>query len=558
MQLFFKNLLFSTLCATVVFSQTPATLRQALDAIQSKDYQKAIGLLETEIKRVPDMEEAHYYLGLALWEAGRRDEGVAAMKKAHQLASKNPEYTYQLGYFYLEQKNFVEAKSIFNEGLKLKNNKSKFLYGLGLVYVAQDSIDQGLVYLLQAREADPNDSKVYRSIGDAYAKQKVLSLAIDNYSKAVEIEPGWLEVHFTMGKLLFRERRVNEALAAFKKAAEIDPNNAEAHYEVGNLYYLAKRPQEALPELEKAVMLQPKSYQNQLLLAKSQYASRQVSEAVASAERAYEIDPTTDALNLLAKLYFDSRDTTNLRKSVEAYTKLSQSDDYQLEGEDYLRWGRALSRLQRYAEAIPKYETFLKADSTQMDVYNEVGGLYLREKRFDEAIAAFDRKINANSFELKTRSDSTSMARVYFNKGMCYMLKQDYASAVTNLRSGLFLENNFKQAWTWLAQSYSQVDSSEQMKAAYEQVLRLDPTSSEANRQIGVYYLVKKNFDGAIAYLKKAVELESNHELSHLWLAQAYHSVAKVPEACAEYKTTLRINSKNADAIKGMKLLGCE
>lgn len=537
-------LIIFALFVPAAYSQAPVNLRQALEAIQSKDYQKAIALLESEVKRSPDMEEAHYYLGLALWEVGRRGEGIAELKKARQFAPKNPEYIYALGNFLLDQKMFAEAKDVFRDGLKQKN-KANFLYGLGRTYIAQDSLDQALVFLLQAREADPNNSKIYRSIGDAYAKQKVLSLAIDNYRKAIEIEPGWLEVHFIMGKMYYKERRFTEALVSFKKAVELDPANAEAHFEVGNLYYLAKRPMDALPELEAFVKLQPKSYEGYLVLAKAQYAVRKFDEAAASAERAYQINSTTDALELLAKVYYESRDSTSYKKSAQAYTKLAQTDSYQLDAESYLKWGRALSKLQRYAEAIPKYEASLRIDSTQIDAYFEVGGLYLREKRYDEAIAAYDRKI---------KSDSTS-ARTYFNIGMCYMHKQDFPNAVAALRTGLRFENDYKPAWIWLAQSYSQIDSSAESKAAYEQVLRLDANNAEANRQIGVYYLVKRNFDSAINYLKKSVEIDPTNEMAHLWLAQAYHSAFKVPEARVEYNIVLKINPKNADAIKGLKLL---
>jgi len=551
-----NTLLLFVIFASGVFSQTPANLRQALDAIQGKNYKKAIELLQAEIKRVPDMEEAHYYLGLALWEEGRKDEAIASVKKARQLASKNPEYLFTLGNFYTEQKNYVEAKSLFKEGLKQKN-KSNFLYGLGLVYVAQDSVDKGLEFLLQAREADPNNSKIYRSIGDAYAKQKVLSLAIDNYNKAVEIEPGWLEVHFTMGKLLFRERRVNEALAAYKKTVEIDPTNPEANFEVGNLYYLAKRAAESLPYFETFVKLQPNSPKGQLMLAKSQYATRKLADAIVSAERACSLDPTADALELLARVHYDnSRDSTSQKKSVEAFTKLSQLEGYEFDSESYLRWGRALVRLQKFAEAIPKFESSLKMDSTQADAYNELGGLYLREKRFDEAISSFDRKINAsNASELKSKADSTSLARVYFNKGMCYMLKEDFADATTTLRTGLAYEPNFERGLLWLAQSYSQIDSTEQSKTIYDRLLMVNPNSLEANRMIGIYYLVKKNVEGSIPYLEKAVKLKPDDENAHLWLAQAYHSIVKVEDARREYNAVLKINSRNADAIKGLKLL---
>jgi len=67
--------------------------------------------------------------------------------------------------------------------------------------------------------------------------------------------------------------------------------------------------------------------------------------------------------------------------------------------------------------------------------------------------------------------------------------------------------------------------------------------------------LVKKNVEGSIPYLEKAVKLRPDDENAHLWLAQAYHSIAKVEDARREYNAVLKINSKNADAIKGLRLL---
>ena len=548
-----RVLLLFAFWVPVAPAQTPVNLRQAIDAIQAKDYAKAIAILETEVRRSPDREEAHYYLGLAYWQVERKTDAVTELKRAKQLSPKNPEYSYALGNFYLQQKSYAEARAVYTEGLKQKDN-GRSLYGLGLVYLAQDSLDQAITYLLQSREASPNDSKVYRAIGDAYAKQKVLSLAIDNYQKTVEIEPGWLEVHFTLGKLYFKERRVNEALASYKKAVELDPTNADAQYEVGNLYVMAKRPADAVAYLEAHVKLQPNSYKGQYALAKALYSTRRLPEAVTNAEQAYRLDPTADALELLAKVYFDSRDSTGYRKSSESFEKLSQTNGYEFDAATYLQWGRALFRLKRFADAIPKYEASLRMDSTQTDVYFELGSAYISQQRFDDAINSFNHKIRLSP-EPKSRADSVSLARAYFNMGMAYMRKQTFAQATATFRSGLRYEGAYTQAWIWLAQSYGQADSSEASKAAYDEVLRLDANHTEANRMVGVYYLVKKQFDVAIPFLRKAVHLDPGNEMGHLWLAQAFHSTSKVPEAKAEYALTLKINPKNEQAQKGMKLL---
>jgi tetratricopeptide (TPR) repeat protein len=119
----------------------------------------------------------------------------------------------------------------------------------------------------------------------------------------------------------------------------------------------------------------------------------------------------------------------------------------------------------------------------------------------------------------------------------------------------LAYEPTFERGLLWLAQSLGQIDSTEQSKETYERLLLVNPNNADANKMIGVYYLVKKNVPASIPYLEKAVKLKPDDENAHLWLGQAYHSIGKVEEARREYNAVLKINPKNDDAIKGLKLL---
>src|SRR5262245_9542403 len=193
--------LAAALCCAIMVFASQSQLEQAQAAYRHKKYEEAILLLRDELGRNPSSDQARYYLGMSLWECGKREEAYPELRQARELNGKHGDNLYAFGMLCVELKKFTEAHAAFTDGLKLKENPARFLYGRGILFVARDSLDQALVVLLKAREANPEDPRIYRAIADAYARQKVTALALDNYRAALQRDSKWVEVHHTLAKL---------------------------------------------------------------------------------------------------------------------------------------------------------------------------------------------------------------------------------------------------------------------------------------------------------------------------------------------------------------------
>ncbi len=536
-------LLAVALCGAVAVSAQQSQLAQAQEAYRHKKYDEALALLRSELARDPSSEQARYYLGLSLWETGKREEAYPELKTARDLNSKNGDYVYSFGVLCVELGKLDEARAAFNEGLKLKENPSRFFYGRGQLYLSCDSLDQATVALLKAREANPENPKVYRAIAEAYAKQKVPALAIDNYREALRRDPNWIEVHYTLGKYLQKEKLFNEALIEFKEVVRLDSNYTEAYFDLGNLYYAGKRYAEAAAALEYFIKIKTDFYPAYFLLAKSLYASRQVVSALPHAQRAVALNPTAEAQRLLANLYYENRDYENAAKMYASLTPPTNGTG--LQTEDYVRWGRSLTKQKKYDEAIQQYRHAVELDSTLSEVYFDLGTLLVIQKRYAEAVPCFDKKI----------STDTTAAGAYFNKGIAYIGLSDWQAAIPVLKKGLHYKPEHLDGRLSLARTFAQVDSFAQAEAEYEAVLKLDPKQSEAYKQIGYYNLIRKNYPKATQHLRKHVELDPKSEYGWLWLAQGSALSRQFAEAKTAYQKVLQINAKNADAQKGLEML---
>jgi tetratricopeptide (TPR) repeat protein len=533
-----------TLSAEGVLRAQSSNLSNAQEALRSKKLEEAIALLREEVQRHPGSEEAHYYLGLALWQSGKADEAYPELKLAHEKEAKNGDYLEAFGKLCVELKKIEEAKAAFNDGLRLKNGKARFLYGLGLAYMGQDSLERASVFLLKAREAEPQNALIYRGLAEIYAKQKITSMAIDNYREALKLEPDWSEGHYTLGKILQKEKQYNDALAEFKEVVRLDPNHREAYFDLGNLYFAGKKYGEAVTALESFVQAQPGSFAGHVLLAKARYATRQPVAAIAATEKAVALNPeSAEALRFLANLYYDTRAYEHAAATYERFAHSAKNGEAQ--AEDFVKWGRSLMRLKQNAAAVAQLEKAVSMDSTLADVYFDLGTLLVMEKRYAQAIPCFDKKI---------RADATASG-AHFNQGIAYIGLSDWQGAIRALKRGLQLKPDHMEGRLALARSFAQVDSNLQAEAQYEEVLKLEPKHAEALKQVGYYNLIRKNYAKAVSYLRKHVELEPKSEYGWLWLAQGSALNRQIHEAKAAYQKVLQINPKNADAQKGLELL---
>jgi tetratricopeptide (TPR) repeat protein len=222
-------------------------------------------------------------------------------------------------------------------------------------------------------------------------------------------------------------------------------------------------------------------------------------------------------------------------------------------------------------------------------------------------------------FEKKIGCDPKSLS-AYINAAACYYQSKNYPRMRELLFKGIALKSDFLQARLWLGRYYAQVDSLDQAKQEYEEVIRIIGPNTEKNKretgeayqQLGQTFFLRKQYDRcadacrkslavgsensplhlmwgqailqmldpnadpadnqkkkeeASRHFRRSAELDPGNALAHFWLGQAL-VILRVEgdnegnkrlqeEACSEWRKVLRIDPRNEDAKKSMDRYGC-
>jgi tetratricopeptide (TPR) repeat protein len=140
----------------------------------------------------------------------------------------------------------------------------------------------------------------------------------------------------------------------------------------------------------------------------------------------------------------------------------------------------------------------------------------------------------------------------------------EFPAALADLRQAASLAPTKGDRHFWVAVTLTQAypkdaDSTAAALVEFKATVAVDSTSKNAAlayQQIGFRdYLLKKDWNGAIAVLEKALAIDPDNKQTLIWLAQAYQNAGNRMKALEYYDRVLKIDPAQPDAIKGKAML---
>ena len=534
-----------------------AQLDNAKELLKQGKAKEAIGLLRQVLEQSSKNVEAWRLLAQAYWKVNNLDSAKIAGQRVISIDEKNVGAYLLVAKIMETQKDIKGAYSTLNAGLVEKKNDAQLLTALGTLLLAADSTDRAVVVLTQAKEADPNSAVIYDGLGDAYNKQGVPAFAITQYEKSVEFDSMNAEVYNKLGKLYYKERRYNDAARAYARVVVLDTTNKPVLLELSRMY-MNTRPKQydnAGRYLKLYVQRFPKSDEAWGMYAEALFYLRQYPDAVDAAQRVLKIDPKSGkAMRYLAVSQYELK---KYKESIDAFKKLQMADTMKVDY--FVKLADAYKETKQNPLALAAYEDALRLDPNQKQIYNSAAELYMTEKDWARAAAMYQRRF---------MTDSSSRAlSAYINYGNCKMLLKEYDSARIAYRTFISKRPDYPTAWLGLARALMLMtsDSLQAAKKAYGEWLKLIPAAdeakykkdlAEAHKNIGVAFLVEKQYEKAIAPLKKSLQYNDTDDDTHYRVGLAYALTGEKEEAIKEYQKAMKLNPKNKDAKKGLELLG--
>ena len=491
------------------------TLRKLYDTqVDTPQHDIAINALKTEISLEPRQHYPHYLLGAVYFDKGDMEAAIGSFKNCLQL-----------------NENFQPA-----------------IEKLLQAYKETGQLETAINLLEQRIETKPSAAD-YNTLSTHYHRQGEVSRAIEAFKSAVDLDPFHKTSKHNLHQL-FREKTfyalnvkdLESAADIFKRIIQLNPLDSTTYMLMGDGYARAELYTTAIEYYQKALKLNPVSRLTQRRLAQSynNYGvtlrnSRQWDDAIAAYRKSLEIQPK----------YHIAR--TNLNdafwQKANAFRKAGQVD-----------------------EAINAYLELQKLQPKDAQISSLLGELYLKKRKFSDAVTAFHKVYMADPEVPQVRNN---LIAAYHQSAQDLIDRKDYQSTIELLQKAVVFVPTASNLRVTLAHAYQNVGDYKRAQAELAHVLKNEPDNQPATtEQINLYirrgngFMQQKNYPAALIQFTAIPETERdliiNNVIGHLYLVQAKFSqaltafekvIAEDPRNISTYLNLVSLESQVANRL---------
>src|SRR5215469_16057012 len=351
-----------------------------------------------------------------------------------------------------------------------------------------------------AAQAAPEVSRAFTQASNAM-RQGDLNQAGGGFAAVTKLAPTFAEAHFNLGLVREEQGRLEEAIASFEKALKLKPRLHGANLFLAVAYYKLNHFDQALAAVRKETDVYPKDASAWMWLGLIDLAKDEPEEAAAALDKAAQLAPdNTDILY--------HRGQAHLLVSRRSYERMFKEDPKSWRVHEVL--GQIDSDAERYNDAIAEYLAAVKLAPTQPGLHEELGAVYRRAMKSDEADAAFQVELEINPHNALARyergvlamergdggkakelieaavTEKPGLAHAEYNLGRAEKLLGNDAVAVAHLERAIASDSDpetVEQAWYQLGTLYRRLHRPEDSQKALAMFQKLKEQSSEASHQ---------------------------------------------------------------------------
>ncbi|MBI3233749.1 MAG: hypothetical protein HYZ42_06860, partial [Bacteroidetes bacterium] len=196
--------------------------------------------------------------------------------------------------------------------------------------------------------------------------------------------------------------------------------------------------------------------------------------------------------------------------------------------DDYRYYGMLLQKNNKDSLAIESFKKAIALDNSKTELWSEIGNIYKKQKKYNEAISAFNLRLAAK----ENIGD-------YYSIGQCfvYSAKNDstkYDSAINAFNMVIKLKSDWPYGYYWLARTYTQKDAKKDLTNASPEAL---------NNYQKMLEIMKSD---SIKYKKEIVEAYS-------YTGNLYHEKSMKTECIDIWKKVLEYDPENKQALQFKK-----
>lgn len=470
--------------------------------------------------------------------AARYDEAEEAALEALSHDGNLGEAQLCLGRAQLELEKFSEAEKALDKASELlPDSEEPFLY-LAELAMRRGDLEAVRAYLLEALDRQPTSITTRCRLANLCSETGRLNEAIEQYRLVLRTHPKHILANRQLGVQLARLNRDDEALRYLETAYKLDPSDPQGSTLLGRLYARRKNYAQAEEAFLAAIERNGNNAGLRAELGALYLAQNRENHALNELRKSVECDPGNKEARLrLASLY------EKHGRFDYAIGELKEALRYHPEdvilhrrlGELYLQ-GKDLDR------ALTHFEDVVKLDPTCADMHNKLGKIYLTKDYNQKSIAQYRQAVELKKLNPEFRED---LAMALYCSG-------ELSSAVVELQKAARIANNdpnlgnyLKAIGIMLLQLNNPEQAEDYLKASVEQ----QPQDAQARGLLGQLFARQGLTNMAVGEFRKALEIQPNLHIIHLYLAKALATAGKHGEAIESFRQLAK-NLSQGDEVR--------
>ncbi len=436
------------------------------------DMESAIHHLKDCINLNKSFKPAIEKLLQAYKDTGQLDTAINLLEQRIKKKPSAADYN-TLGIYYYQQGEFDTAINAFESAVKLdpylkapKHNLHQLFREKAFTAMKAKNYSEATHALERIIQLNPLDSRSYTLIADGYAQVDDYISAIKYYQKALELNPvssltkkGLARCYNNHGVTLRNSQKWDEAIATYRKALELQPNFhiarvnlTDAFWQKANTLRNAGKVAKAIDTYLKLQKLNPEDTRISSLLGELYLKKGNFTAAVSAFHKVYTSEPDVpqarhnliaayhqsaqnlidtrnyqSAIILLQKAVVIAPDEPNIRVSLaHAFQNIGDYDSAQVQLSQvlkdkpnneqasteqinlYIRRGNVLVKQKNYTAALTQF-TSIPEEHRDTVIHNIIGYLYLVQRKYSEALTAFEKVIAIEPNNLSTYQNLMSL-----------------------------------------------------------------------------------------------------------------------------------------------------
>lgn len=498
------------------FNSEAQTLPDAIKFTENEQFETATRAYKSLLKGQPANGDIYFYIGENYFKNEDIDSAQYYYTKGIEVAAANPLNYIGKGKLLQYEGKTAEAKTQFDKALTIGGNKNVIVFlkvSEALIKAPQKDLEQATKLLELATKLEPKNPEVYILTGDLFLEKADGNNAIANYKKAQDLDKTSVKAILRVGQLYGRAKNYNLALDKYQDAAKIDSTFAPAYREQGELYYMAKQYPKAKSKYKRYLDLAGNNFSAKQRYASFLFLNKDYNESITLFNELQKQDTTKNFVNrLLAYSMYETGDYPNGMNYINRFFNRAPIEKTKIIASDYEYRGKLLSKTGKDSLALIDLEQALKMDTTKVDLFSDMGAIYLKMKKYDLAVQSYEQKLKATN---------KLNANDYFSMGKAYYYNKDFVNADSSFSKVTRLQDKLPIGYFWRAKASIQMDPDSKLglaKPYYEKYLELTTDTkkfmkeiTEAYEYLGYYYLVQKDTVKAKEMWLKLKEIDPNN-----------------------------------------------